>query len=123
MKNYYKATTKKTPEIYFKTDGKFAISGSTYMENPNAFYDPLFLWLTEFLKANNKKILLEISLGYVNSSSSKQILNLITLLSNSGATKVKVIWFYEFEDSDLLELGENLQQLTKNEFQFKTYKN
>ncbi len=123
MTNYYIAATKKTPEIYFNIDGNFFISGGSFMVNPEQFYRPLSEWLAVFLQQYTKKIIFKISLEYVNSSSRKQLLNLLFQIKETHLKKIKIIWLYDEGDEDIIELGEGLNGITKLGFDFKKIKN
>ncbi len=116
--SYLFEATKRSPKINFESNGNFCISGNSYIEDPEKFYRPAVTWLNEFLELNKNEINFTVNLEYVNSSSSKIVLNMLNAIIASGV-KLNVIWEYEEEDFDILELGESLQTLTKLNFNFK----
>jgi SiaC family regulatory phosphoprotein len=116
---YYKFSSTATPEIDFKTSGVFTIKGNSYMPDPFVFYSEGIEWLKAFLSQNNKTISLNISLIYVNTSSTKVLLNIITLVNSFAKSDIKVLWEYQFDDDEMITLGERLQELTKVKFEFK----
>ena len=64
--------------------------------------------LTDNFSAEN--VQLNIQLEYVNTSSSKRIIELVKSLDNNRNVKeIKMNWFYEEDDSDMLEFGEMIQ--------------
>jgi len=115
--NYFVDAEKRSPEISFDTNGHLRIFGNSYIENPEAFYKDAMSWLSQFLMYNENKINFTIQLQYVNSSSSKIVLNMITAAKDSGSG-VNVNWEYEEEDDDILELGESLQTISGLTFNF-----
>jgi hypothetical protein len=118
MKNLFVAGTLKTPEIDFNPTGKFTIKGNSYPENSAEFYDPVLKWLSEFFKENTPPVNLNVDLKYVNTSSIKSILNVITKIRSVAESNVKVSWMYELEDEDMLATGEDLQSMCDMTFDF-----
>lgn len=100
-----------TPEIEFKNSGEMSIKGKSLPEDPRKFYMLLFDWINE-MNVNN--INLDVKLEYVNTSSSKNILELIKAIDNQQNTKhLKLNWYYEVDDPDMLEFGEIIQRSLK----------
>lgn len=118
MTDLFIEQTGKTPEIDFKTTGEFKILGNSYPENVLEFYQPVINWLDKFLRTNTESIYLNVDLKYINTTSIKSILNVIIKIRTLSKSTVKVAWLYEIEDEDMLEAGEDLQKLSKLEFEF-----
>lgn len=118
MTDLFIEQTGKTPEIDFKTTGEFKILGSSYPENVLEFYQPVINWLDKFLRTNTESIYLNVDLKYINTTSIKSILNVIIKIRTLSKSTVKVAWLYEIQDEDMLEAGEDLQKLSKLEFEF-----
>lgn len=118
MKDLYLSPTTKTPGIEFKANGEFRIAGNSYPENATEFYQPVINWLDKFLRTNTNGISLNVDLKYINTSSIKSILKAIIKIRTLSKSTVKVAWLYEIEDEDMLEAGEDLQKLSKLEFEF-----
>ncbi|MEI7996815.1 MAG: DUF1987 domain-containing protein, partial [Methylococcaceae bacterium] len=69
--------TKSTPKVDFNAESRvLALKGQSYPENSFKFYEPIFQWLDAFFQqiTDDGSIKLEISLPYINTSSSKCIL-------------------------------------------------
>ena len=81
------------------------ISGRSIPENSIAFYTPLLEWVDEHLKGGG---ILDVSirLEYFNTSSSKCLMDLLKRVEQSPA-EATVLWYYEEEDEDMLEAGED----------------
>ncbi|MEO6302967.1 MAG: DUF1987 domain-containing protein [Bacteroidia bacterium] len=122
MKNLVIASTKKTPEIIFRTTGDLMITGSSLPGNINRFYDPVLEWLEELKKTSPPKITITFELEHVNTSSTRMFLKIIRLLCRiaNGKKKLNIIWLYDLEDSDMREQGEALQEIVNRTFEFVT---
>lgn len=118
MEPLHIAGTAKSPEIDFKLNGEFSISGNSYPENSGEFYEPVSTWLIGFFNENPKSVNLNVDLKYVNTSSIKSILTVITQIRSASDSKVKVSWMYELEDDDMLATGEDLQEMCNLQFEF-----
>lgn len=118
MENFYIAPTAKTPEVIFQTDGEFTITGNSYPEDVVEFYSKALTWLDEFLETNTKPLLIDINLKYINTSSTKIILNIINKVSTASKSTIKVRWIYEIDDEDMFATGEDIEKLTKLKFDF-----
>ncbi len=109
----------KTPEIDFDADsGVLVLRGRSIPENSVEFYAPLNQWLEEYEGSPNQKTTLDMKLEYFNTSSSKCILDLFKRLEkmNGGATEVHVNWYFETEDEDMAEAGEDYQAIVELPF-------
>jgi tagatose-1,6-bisphosphate aldolase len=63
---------------------------------------------------------LHIQLEYFNTSSSKCLLDILKklqIVSQNGGSKVKVVWYYEEDDEDMLEAGEDYQAIIRIPFE------
>lgn len=98
--------TAKTPRIAFHdAPMSMEISGRSIPENSIAFYTPLLEWVDEHLKGGGT-LEVSIRLEYFNTSSSKCLMDLLRRVEQSPA-EATVLWYYEEEDEDMLEAGED----------------
>ncbi|QKG80872.1 DUF1987 domain-containing protein [Tenuifilum thalassicum] len=124
------AQTNTTPDVVFNpSENRFVISGYSRPENVRNFYMPILEWLESFAKQVEKKVSegdkvepieFHFKLIYFNSSSAKFLYDIITLLNelkNKGLT-VRICWFYDKEDVELLEAGQDLSELADVKFDF-----
>lgn len=99
--------TSKTPQVEFKTAPlSMSISGRSIPENSIAFYTPLMEWIDHHLTDGNDSVDISIRLEYFNTSSSKCIMDLLKRVEKSSVNAT-VSWYYEEEDEDMLEAGED----------------
>ncbi|MBL4587588.1 MAG: DUF1987 domain-containing protein [Flavobacteriales bacterium] len=106
--------TPKTPNVHFDyAKGSLLLKGRSIPENSVEFYKPLVSWLGEYSSAPKDKTVFEVQLEYFNTSSSKCLLDLfkkMETLSKDG-NEIVVNWYYEEDDEDMLEAGEDYQSI------------
>ena len=110
--------TAKTPTVEFKPEGTVVIKGRSIPENSIEFYKPLVDWLDAYTESPQEETEVNIQLEYFNTSSSKCILDVFKKLEviHKGGNNVKINWFYEEDDEDMLEAGEDYQSIIKVPF-------
>jgi len=118
MEDFHAAATTKTPEIVFTTEGEFKIIGNSYPEDVREFYENALAWLDEFFASNSNPVTLDIHLKYINTSSTKIMLNIINKVNTLSKGNITVRWICENDDEDMLSTGEDLQKLSNLKFEF-----
>ena len=111
--------TPKTPTVEFNAEeGKVEIKGRSIPENSVEFYNPLIAWLEAYGSSPKDETQVNIQLEYFNTSSSKCILDVFKKLESlaKAGNNIKVNWFYEEDDEDMLEAGEDYQSIIKLPF-------
>lgn len=106
--------TPKTPTIEFNpATGDLLIKGRSIPENSIEFYKPLVDSLEAYASNPQAKTNVSIQLEYFNTSSSKCILDVFKKLEaiNAGNSEVIINWYYEEDDEDMLEAGEDYQAI------------
>ncbi len=112
--------TNDTPYICCDPEKKeILMTGRSLPENPLKIFERVFEWAESY---DLPSILLNFRLEYFNTSSSKQIFNLIkTLVENKNINDIKVKWYYEEGDYDSKETGEHFANLFRIPFEFIEY--
>ncbi len=112
------AGTPKTPTVQFDGAGKVEIKGRSIPENSIEFYKPLVDWLEQYLSTPAELTEVNIQLEYFNTSSSKCILDVFKKLEAiyKSGNEVVINWYYEEDDEDMLEAGEDYQSIIKIPF-------
>jgi hypothetical protein len=111
--------TPKTPTIKFDAEeGIFEIKGRSIPENSVEFYKPIVDWLEEYKESPREKTVVDIRLEYFNTSSSKCILDVFKKLEaiHKSKNNVEVNWYYEEDDEDMLEAGEDYESIIRVPF-------
>ena len=101
----------KTPTVEFEGVGKLLIKGRSIPENSIEFYKPVIDWIGAYGDAPKDITEVNVQLEYFNTSSSKCILDVFKKLETLSGTEVKVNWYYEEDDEDMLEAGEDYQAI------------
>jgi len=112
--------TPKTPSIVLDpTTGKLEIKGRSIPENAIDFFKTIVDWLDEYSQENVEHTEANIQLEYFNTSSSKCILDIFKKLESINKQEGKSVvinWYYEQDDEDMLEAGEDYQSILKIPF-------
>ena len=106
----------KTPKVVFDAEkDMFTIEGRSIPENSTEFYKPIFDWLDTYGESPNSETNFHFKLEYFNTSSSKCILDILRKLEkmHENGNNVVVSWFYEEDDEDMQEAGEDYQRIVK----------
>ena len=105
--------TNDTPKVLFDAEnGIFEISGRSLPEDVVRFYKPVIDWLDEYkleLKDTTDFVFKYI---YFNTATSKVIQDILIKLEeiNEKGSKVHVYWYYESDDEDMLDIGEEFSE-------------
>jgi hypothetical protein len=111
--------TPKTPSVNMNPQtGVVEIKGRSIPENSIEFYKPVVDWLEEYAKGPAPKTVVNVQLEYFNTSSSKCILDVFKKLEviKKDQNEVVINWYYEEDDEDMLEAGEDYESIIKVPF-------
>jgi hypothetical protein len=114
METIIREETLKTPFVKFDSDkGLVEIKGRSIPENSIEFYKPLIDWLDKYADQPNGRTSVNIKLEYFNTSSSKCILDIFRKLEliHKKGNEVEINWYYEEDDEDMFEAGEDYQSI------------
>jgi len=117
MNNLNLEGTAKTPTINFNTNGELLIKGRSIPENSVEFYKPVIDWLSEYNNSPQAETKVKVQLEYFNTSSSKCILDVFKKLEALENTNLSIAWYYEEDDEDMLEAGEDYMAIISIEFE------
>ena len=131
MQNLVIKQGNRTPEIRFSPDENvFYIRGTSSPEDVRKLYYPVLEWINKFneeiLKNEFKTfnegnpIRFQFDLEYFNSSSAKFFFDMMIEFKKLRPAGVPVIveWYYEQEDPEMKEAGNDFSQLVEMEFTF-----
>ncbi len=119
MEAYYLEATPKTPKLDFNPEeNKFIISGRSIPENSIEFYRPLLDWLENYKHNTKKSINFDVRLEYFNTSSSKCLVEIFRKLEKiqTEGHEFTINWYYDEEDEDMQESGEDFKDIIKMPF-------
>ena len=120
MESLYIQGTSHHPEVKFDfSSGILELNGRSLPEQVLTLYQPILQWIEEYTASKKEQpTTFKINLDYINSSSSKYLLEILKRLNdfhNAGNT-IKVEWLYDEYDEDQEESGEEYQELLDLEF-------
>jgi hypothetical protein len=112
--------TNNTPSIYIDDANMLCrIEGSSYPEDAYEVYQHVIDWLNRIGKDFQNELVVEFDYVFLNSISHKkvwQILHELKQLFKAGKL-VKVIWYFDENDEDIMEAGEDLAELMNIPFE------
>ncbi len=117
-------STLKTPEVLFDPKNNvFEIKGKSVPDNAEDFYAPILEWVEDYMTNPVDNMLLKIDLEYFNISSSKRILFILYKLNELKEKNydIKIQWYYNEEDEDMFEVGQDYAFMVKIPFDFISY--
>ncbi|HSZ72134.1 MAG TPA: DUF1987 domain-containing protein [Cytophagaceae bacterium] len=113
--------TDDTPSINFDpATGMLEISGRSLPEDAAGFYKPVLDWLKQYGASAKTASSLAMKLEYFNTASSKIILDIFNVVEKFSSDK-KVIWYFDKDDEDMQEAGEEFSEIVNIPFEYKTY--
>ncbi len=103
--------TNRTPTVSFN-EGVLSITGRSYMENSVEFYAPIKKIINEF----DGPITVEIGLDFFNTSSSKCLMDLLTLVDKKSVSgqDCKIKWSYKADDEDMKDSAEEFRDILRH---------
>lgn len=107
--------TKSTPAVRFDPGtNRLAISGQSYPENAFKFYEPLLQWVDRYLEQVSPEdpVLLELTLPYINTSSTKCFMMLLEKFDEAyGSGKnVRLVWYCSSDNESERECAEEFEE-------------
>lgn len=106
--------THKTPKVNLNpADDVFEISGRSIPEDSVGFYKEILDWVEQYATSPNPKTNFKFELEYFNTSSSKNILELLKKLEKiyQDGHDIHITWYYDEDDEDMEETGEDYKAL------------
>lgn len=124
MEDLFLKKTFNSPEVEFSAEsGELTIEGRSIPEDPGEFFDRLTNWLNNYFLRPKEKTILNVKLEYINSGSSKYMLELLRIMkiNHQAGRNVLVKWYYEEGDESIEELGQHYQQTVQIPFELIEY--
>lgn len=100
--------------------GYFEVNGKSLPENAVEFYKPLENYVREYIKSPKKKTIINLKLEYLNTSSSKKILDIIGYFESlpPQGYEVELNWYHRDEDQDMIDEGIEFAHMTSLKLNF-----
>ena len=128
MEKLYIAPSESMPEITLSHDDNvFRIKGVSRPENVRLLYEPVVKWLSDYKEilinkdpvySEDNPFILQLDLVYFNSSTAKFLYDIVMILKSIKEDGIPTVinWFYDPDDPDCLEAGEDLAVLAEIDF-------
>lgn len=90
------------------------ISGESYLEDTDEFYNTIIRWIEQYQTEIKKAIKFNFRLTYFNTSSSRGILNVLRTLKDyeDGGGEIEINWYYPDDDDSIAEEAEDYMAST-----------
>ena len=95
-------------------NGLLEFSGRSIPEDPMKLFNPILEWTEEYVKNPPPSTTINLKFEYINTSSSKFILNILEILDKAYDVKednMSITWSYEIGDDDMYELGKFIESM------------
>ncbi len=130
MEKLYVSRSEFIPEINLSPeDNVFSITGISRPENIRLIYEPVIDWMTEYktvladdfsVYSEERPFIFKLDLEYFNSSTVKFLFDIIRIVKSMKEEGIPIViqWFYDRDDQDCLEAGEDLAALAEIDFTY-----
>lgn len=129
MEPLYIEPSEFTPRVLLDpVNSVFEISGFSRPENVVGFYKPILKWLEDYnelvlsnnTEYNKSNLVVNLKMTYFNSASSKFLLDILLefMKFHSKGNTVEINWFYDEDDDEILESGEEISDMIGYSFNF-----
>ena len=103
-----------TPHIKLDaTSHTLFFGGESFPENAAKFYDPVFIWLREYIETiGSQKVTVDFDIKYFNSSTSKIYMTIFDILDKKveNGANISVNWHCNKDDETAIECGEEFKE-------------
>ncbi len=111
---------KKTPYINFDPEKRqLRFEGRSIPEDTIKFYEPILKWIEKYVESERVETTdLHINLEYFNTSTSRYLFGIFKILESYHikGNQTLVHWYYEKDDFEMLESGEDYASILKIPF-------
>ncbi len=116
---YYKPEELYPGILLDKDAEKFLFYGKSCPSNTFELFSPVMEWFKLYSQNPLKSTVLEINFSYFNTSTAKFLFKVMTILEpiNERGFEVKVIWYYNEDDLDMKENGEEFDDVVDLNFE------
>jgi hypothetical protein len=114
--------TRSTPEIHFdEANGIYLIRGRSIPPDASSHFHPLDKWVENLLRVGTSQpITLKIRLEHLNTGTIRSLLTIFSKLLRirEKGTQVNIEWYYNEDDEDLIDKGEEMSLILDVPFRY-----
>jgi hypothetical protein len=102
------------------SNGAVTMTGNSLLPNAQKFFQPVEEWVSEYVKNPEPKTEITLKFNYVDTASVQAIFNVLKKFREipNYEENVVVNWHFEFDDPELLEVGEIMEGRLNLKFNF-----
>lgn len=100
--------------------GYFEVTGKSLPEDAIEFYKPLEKYVLAYVSAPKPKTIINLKLEYLNTSSSKKLLDIVGYFEQLPAKgfEVELNWYHRDDDQDMIDEGIEFAHMTSLKVNF-----
>jgi hypothetical protein len=100
--------------------GKISMTGNSLLPNAQKFFQPVEEWVDAYVKSPAPKTTITLKFNYVDTASVQAIFNVLKKFREIPDYEENVVvnWHFEFDDPELLEVGEIMEGRLKLKFNY-----
>lgn len=105
--------TRTTPHVLFTPENRtLTLRGESYPENSFRFFEPILSWVDAYLGERHEAITIVVDMPYMNSSSTKCMLDLLDRFEDAWRAGQLVLlhWYYDPDNERALDLAEEFRE-------------
>ena len=124
MENLRIESSEELPGVVLdKKTGEFIIWGRSIPRNAANFYRSIIEWVDQYAESPNSETIFQFRLDYFNTLSHKYVADIFKTLERmqQQGAKIQVIWFYQADDDDMKQIGQEFEAFLNLEFSFAEY--
>ena len=124
MNALYLESSEDSPKVFLDyASGKLSIEGRSFMEDTTPFHQAIVGWLRTYFQNPQPETVLELELEYLNTSSTKMLLDILFELNKFYifGNKIIIKWKYDPEDEDMEDLGKEIADMVDVPFEHVVY--
>ena len=113
-----------TPEVILdKENNVFKMEGKSFPADVGIFYKPIIDWIDDYSESPLDKTTFILKMDYFNTASSKVILDILYKLEDMSldGKEILVKWYYPDDDEDMMETGEEYDEIVDVPFELIEY--
>ena len=124
----YLADEKNTLPYVFLNEktGEITIKGRSTSTGAEVLFEEIIEYVKKFLSTNFKNMAINVDLEFFNTPTSKKLLELFKLIKNSSNTNgfiMLINWYFEKDDEDMIDAGEDYESILEVPFNLIEKKN
>ncbi len=123
MKDLSINKTAKTLEVNC-IPGKLDLIGCSITNDPRVFFTPIKNWVRDYIRKPEKLTEVNLKFDYIDTASVKYVFEILNDMKEVNLKKdysVIVNWYFDYDDPEILELGEIIQSKIGIPFNFIEY--